>query len=267
MPSFCSSHRVDYKLRQQLAEVRYTIPSLNQALTYLNENLDKTVVIDILSLKDDRCPPIEKLIRLQRENPSLYYNFYDFSDLVFYSKQEKDFDSHYFWNNPVMTYNTIKACLAVGVSDICIGEPLAFDLLGMRNNLPEHVRIRVRPHQAMAPMAAVDTEDTGLEHFWVLPQHLYLYEDCVDIWDILDSDSTRENALVKIYLSGSYRGPLKPLLTNFRGDVQTSAIDDDFAARRRTCRQRCMMSPYHCHFCTQHINTINALKGYSFEKS
>ena len=106
--------------------------------------------------------------------------------------------------------------------------------------------------------------DNGAHHFWILPQHLYLYENYIDVIDLIDDNIVRETGLINAYTSTlPYNAHLSTLIQGLNSDIGAGFIDETFVNSRLNCGQYCMKNKNSCHRCDQYIkmyDVINLLK-------
>lgn len=259
--NYCTSYFQSEAIRQKVNELRFSTKALNDALGYAERHSDKRVIIEILDLHEQHLPAIEKLHKIHEECSNIFYDFYDLSDLVEYAKHFRRNVNYIMYHQPALTWGLVQILLYYNVSDITLGEPLVFDMPEIKKNIQSRgVKIRIRPNFAK-PMLARDVEtDKGIHHFWVLPQHMYLYEDYVDILDLLDNNSVRETAVVNAYTSADpYTARLDTLIDGVECGIGASFIDDKFVQRRLTCHQNCLKNSNYCHFCDQYVKMYDVI--------
>lgn len=247
----CTSYFQSEYIRNQVQEIRYSMTALTPALEYSERHPEKKVIIEIFSLDDDKLPKIDKLHSLQQEHENIYYDFYILSDLVTYSKTFGRTPTHIMFHQPATTWGLIQILMYYNVSDITIDEPLTFNMPEIAANVRANgINIRIRPNIAKNRYEQEMESDSGIRHFWVLPQHLNFYEEYVDVLDLIDNNSERETAVVNTYLSNKpYEASLSLLVEGIEKDVGASFIDDRFVIRRLNCGQTCMKNTNYCHYC------------------
>ena len=103
------------------------------------------------------------------------------------------------------------------------------------------------------------TAQDGIEGFWILPQHLHLYEDVVDVIDILESNVLRESTLIDVYHKQDYNLSLSLLIENIKSNLNAVLVDEDIARIRMNCGQKCMIHKSLCHSCDVRIRTKEKL--------
>ena len=122
----------------------------------------------------------------------------------------------------------------------------------------EGINIRVCPHLGRQISESVDD---GSCHFWILPQHMHLYENIIDVCDLLDNNITREATIVDVYTKEEpYTLPMNLLITNFDREISGGRITDDLIKARKNCGQRCMVNRMSCHSCDLHMRLAEVVK-------
>lgn len=246
----CTSYFQPEFICNQVQEIRYSMTALMSALEYAERHPEKKIIIEIFSLDDNKLPKIDKLFALQQERDNIFYDFYILSDLVKYSKSNHR-PSRVMFHQPATTWGLIQILMYYNVSDITIDEPLTFNMSEIAANVRANgINIRVRPNIAKNRYEQEMESDSGIRHFWVLPQHLNFYEEYIDVLDLIDNNSERETAVVNTYLNNKpYEASLSLLVEGIEHDVGASFIDDRFVIRRLNCGQTCMKNTNYCHYC------------------
>lgn len=259
---YCTSYYQPESIRAKVDEIRFTIQNLNLALTYANEHSDKRVIVEIASLTKDKTPSIDKLSKLQEETKNLTYDFFELQDLAQYNRTT-DCGRSYMYHYPAVTWAMIQILMYHKVSDIWIGEPLVFDLNSVSKYIKEKgIQIRVCPHKVKNEFTKEIETDLGIRHFFVLPQDADAYEDCIDVFELLDRNVVREEALVRTYTTKEpYTHALDYLIENIGTELNMALVDDKWRARRRNCQQKCIKSPKECDFCYRHMRMLEAVKN------
>lgn len=258
---YCTSYYQSEPIRKKVNELRFSSRAINDALGYAERHPDKRVIIELLDLHDDYMPPMEKLHKLHTEQTNVYYDFYNLHDLVEYSRFLKDNENHYImYHQPVLTWGLVQILLYHKVSDIVISEPLTFNMQELAQNIHPKVKIRVRPYFAKPEVARGIETDSGIHHFWILPQHIHLYEPYIDVIDLIDDNIVRETALVNTYTSNKeFAARLDTLIEGIESSIGASFIDEKFVQRRLNCGQNCLKNNNYCHFCDQYVKMYDVI--------
>lgn len=257
---YCTSYFQSEPVRQKIDELRFSTAAMNDALGYAERHSDKRVIIEFLDLHADHIPTIEKLHKLHQEQPNIYYDFYNLHDLVEYSRAFERQVDYIMYHQPALTWGLVQILLYYKVCDIVISEPLTFNMNELEKNVHPYARIRIRPYIAKPEIARGIETDSGIHHFWVLPQHMHFYEPYVDVIDLLDDNIVRETALVSIYTSNKeFSARLDTLIEGVECGIGASFIDDKFVQRRLTCGQSCLKNSNYCHYCDQYVKMYDVI--------
>ena len=260
---FCTSYYQNENIRRKVNELRWSMYSFTGAIEYSEGHPDIRIIVEILNLSDSRTPSMDILNNIQQENNQIYYDFYSLDDLIAYADYTQS--NHIMYHQPALTWNLVQILLAYNVSDITIGEPLTFSMNDIEKNIRSlGVNVRVRPYIARNSYQMKLQNDNGAHHFWILPQHLYLYENYIDVIDLIDDNIAREEGLVNAYTSTlPYNAYLSTLIQGLNTEVGAQFIDETFVNSRLNCGQYCMKNKNSCHRCDQYIkmyDVINLLK-------
>lgn len=258
---YCISYRQNPDIRAKVDEIRFPVQTLSLAVTYATENPDKRIIIEIPA-NADKLPSIEKLSKLQESTPNITYEFYELQDLIKYNKATNCGRS-YMYHYPITTWAMIQILKFHKVSDILLGEPLLFCLDDIFNYVKEqNIKIRACPHKVRNNLLKDIPTDIGIRHFFVLPQHVHLYEEYIDVLEISDEDDVRERGLIQTYTSGNpYLFPLNLLIENIGTSNPPDFIDNKWVHKRIYCQQKCIKSPTECDYCNKHMKLFEAVKS------
>ena len=260
---FCTSYRQHPDIKNKMYEIKYSLKNLSLAIDQMNEKLNHIAIVEILDM-DSSNLNYKDLHNLVIEYPRLYFDFYildNFKQMAsIYSEQ------HYMYHYPIYNWIDLNYILHFdGLYAVTIGEPLVFDLKRVRtliNRSRDNIKIRVNPTIAKPSIYNDYIGDTGLCHFWVLPQHSYLYDNYIDVMDILAEDKDREEILCKYYIDNQ---PWLLRLDNFFKNINTEIIGnyvlDEWAEKRLNCGQRCFMPSPTCHYCESQNTMYNLVKN------
>lgn len=260
---FATSFYQTGESRNKMDEIRFPFQALTAAIEYANANPDKRAIVEHKDIKkgDKAYLPYEKMYELQAEINNLYYDFYDFAECREYAKYSMAQPyaiCHYMFHAEATNWGLVQILLYYHVSDITVGEPLVFQCTNLAALKEKGVTIRVKPHQ---PAALVDIKnDSGIKHFWVLPQHVTAYEPYIDVFDLITPNHKTEELLIKFYSRNTYEGPLKDVFINMKSEYAAGLIDEKWLNRRFNCGQRCMEIPSKCSHCDQMLKYYDLIK-------
>ncbi len=236
---------------ERTQEVRFPFRMMNEAIDYSNAHKDKRIIMEILNLNDIKMPSIEKLRALQ-ESTNFSYDFFDFTDFITYAKNTAPFEDQWrriMYHYPATTWAMIKICQYYRTTDLIVGEPLVFQCDQLKKLRSQGFTIRTNPHIGMNA-ALAETGEDGLNHFWVLPQHLNLYADYIDVFELDAAATVKEKSLIDLYTK-DYKYDLSLLIPNYNCSetIYGSNITEEYVKHRMNCGQRCMSPISSCHYC------------------
>lgn len=164
---------------------------------------------------------------------------------------------------PVTDWETFTNLLALGVTDILIDGPIAFDLETV-NKRKGDTKIRVRPQASVnASLSYDDNENT----FFIRPEDVDTYAPFIDIIEIFCEDKETEEVVYNIYKRKSFISDLSLLVKQLHRPVHNPYIMPDFARHRLTCGQVCMRQPGRCMMCKNALDLTQTLaKDFSRSK-
>lgn len=243
-----------------LDEVRYPIALLNNIFTLQETKTHLTFIVEILSLSDCNLSK-EQIKSLGMENTNWVFDCYKREDFITLKQLGLPAVMYHY---PITTYPELWYILQFQPYGVLIGEPLAFDLINVRQVLDQfenYIQLRVMPHLGRpSNWHFVSDKDNGLRHFWIVPQMLHIYEPYVDTLELYDQDVAREKTLVELYDKGEYLFGLTSLLKNCESEIPCPMITEDLCTKRISCGQRCMKLPTNCHYCNRMEDVIKLTK-------
>lgn len=247
----CASYHIPNHLWSTMDELRFSTQSLSTALGLLENHNKQRIIIEILDIASCGIN-IEKLCAMAVEYENLVYDCYDINDFI--SLIDK-IPHKCFYHFPVNTYNMLYFLLQYPITDICLGEPLTFDLIQVHDSIKQaNTSVQIRAQAAVGRPELfnnIAAYDNGIQHFWILPQHLELFEPYLDVIDLMDNNPEREKTLVELFIRKNYTRELKYYLNNSESEMLADLITDEFVKRRIQCRQVCMHNhdSAKCHYC------------------
>lgn len=263
MMKYCISSSIGYAWRDKVDEVKFALSNLNQAIEYATEHKDKRIIVEVNTLS--RAPNVTKMYSIHTELPNIHYSFDKLNELISYVRNiDNQEDRHWMFNQPVISWAMIMILRYYKVTDILIAEPLTFRMEDVYKGIKsEGIAVRVVPSNSKH-LYAVDTNDNSMNHFWVLPQYINVYEKYIDVIDLsYELSDAREEVLCKLFINDkNYDNLLKYYLNNCEDDNELPArmLDDKFFIRRLNCGQTCLISPNNCHYCSTFVTLHKALK-------
>ena len=254
--NYCTSYHQYETYRNKVQELRFPSNVINSALNFIQNHQEHRVWLEVKDINDCGVPK-DKLIQLVKENKQLYLDFYRLNDIQYVSEE---IPGRYMYHYPVNMWELVQILINYKVSDILLGAPLTFRMNTVKTYVRDlhNIKIRVCPH--LGTFRHLPLELDGIESFWILPQHMHLYEGYVDVCDILDPDIVRESTLIDVYLKEEYNHSLALLIENIKSNIKAAEIDENIAKIRMNCEQKCMIHSSLCHSCDIRIRTASKLK-------
>lgn len=257
----CGTCKSDPTHREMMDEIRFNIGSLAILFENLELYQNKTIIIELLDLKDAKLS-YNKLADLIKENNNIVVDCYDLHDYISLSKlHPRRIMYHY----PCESFNDLYRIISYQPCAIMIGEPLTFNLKTVRSVVDDwydyYINLRVLPMLGR-PTEWTDLreQDNGIKHFWIAPHLIPIYDDYIDVIDLYDTDVQREQALIEIYTAQRYMLPIGSVVKNLESSLPAEMFNEDFAIRRLNCHQTCMRGNSGCHYCEQFEKLANILK-------
>ena len=267
---YCTSFRQSPYTKQFVDEIRYPFSLLGNVLEELQNDYERNYIVEIKDITHTDLS-LEQIHDLAVAYSNLFFDFYKFEDFKTFA--EECSERKYMYHYPVNTYMDIQYLLQFqGLAAITIEEPLTFDLPQVSQTIKydeeRDIQIRVWPTVGRPSRYIGYKGDNGINHFWILPQHMYLYEPYIDVVEIIDKNQSRERALCEVYLSDTpYVLGLYPLIKYMDSTIIGNFIDPKWIEQRLNCKQICLRNGTTCHrcmhedkmyeFCKTHPELIN----------
>lgn len=181
---------------------------------------------------------IRKLVAIRKQYPE--YNF-----TVALSNLDEDIVSvfqkeniPFFEDEPCQDWETFNLLLEVGVSDVDISGPLAFEMSKIKrvlNSFNRKVVIRATPNKAVKFREGTD----DLVGFYIRPEDVEVYEDFIDVLEFEGLE--HQDTFFSIYAEHkSFIGNLNQCIYNFQKPIDNKGLITLFGERRRDCGRQCL---------------------------
>lgn len=186
----------------------------------------------------------------------------------FYNKRLDEYlNEHnfpYYYNEIITTWDKFQGFLKLNVTDIFIGEDLAFDAKFLSFNAKKNNK-SLRCYCNVCQSSWSDTP--SIKTFFIRPEDLEVYEKYINTFEFFTdpTDVVKLNTLYKIYSKNKeWYGLLSNLIVGYRGKEDSKYIIPRFGEQRVACGKRCMkgISPT-CQICERIIELQEALKEQS----
>jgi hypothetical protein len=181
---------------------------------------------------------VRKLIAIRKQYPE--YNF-----TVALNNLDKDIvpifqkeNIPFFEDEPCQDWETFNLLLEVGVSDIDISGPLAFEMSKVKRVLSSFNRkvvIRATPNKVVKFREGTD----DLVGFYIRPEDVEMYEDFIDVLEFEGLE--HQDTFFSIYAEHkSFIGNLNQCIYNFQKPIDNKGLIILFGERRRDCGRQCL---------------------------
>jgi len=165
----------------------------------------------------------------------------------------------WYWKYPVQTYYDLDGLRQAGAAQALIDAPLFFDLPTVKKY---GMKVRVIPnlcYRNYIPRA------NGICGCWILPQHMHLYEDYIDIIEFDSINNIQLNKLLEVYKDKKiWTEDCSVIFKNFNYKVFAGAIPDKVAKARLSCKQRCAQNK--CSICKTFVRLEDILTKRMIER-
>lgn len=230
---------INYKPKiKQLDTFVSQYPTKRINLNFANsEILDKD--IEIISALRQKYPQSDLVVRMPAYSKAL--------EQLLVQK-----DLPHFYNEIITTWDKFKGFLSLKVTDIIIGEEIAFSAKILSTNAKrKHISLRFFPNVCQSSW----DEETSLTTFFIRPQDIRFYEHYFDVCEFYISwqDKHKFNPIYESYaIDRKWFGRLDHLIVGYRGDEDNKFLLPEFGIRRLNCEKRCnKTTPPVCSFCTR----------------
>lgn len=232
------------------------------ALTeFLTEHAHQQVVVQINNMSEFSEQEQWRLLNAvyeQHKNLAVcLYNLHKFAE---FNAEElraiAQLNVPWFSGNLISTFDQLNYMLTIGASQVYIVEDLGFDLRRAKRVCSSRgAQIRVFPNVAQASVH----QTPALKKFFIRPEDLQLYSDCIDIVEFW-GPTDRQAILRRIYEKGRWPGDLSDLILDFDLSIDSNRILNQFGEVRKSCGRKCMKGDS-CSICEKISSVAQKLKA------
>lgn len=154
----------------------------------------------------------------------------------------------HYYENTIITWEDFIWFLSLNITDIFIGETVAFDIIQASKMAREkNKRLGVCCNFCDSP----DNQAVpSLKKFFIRPEDFELYSNYVDVFKFTASSANEINLLYEIYTKDKkWFGKLSEIIKNYTSDEDSRFIIPKFAQKRLSCGRRCLINPGQCKIC------------------
>lgn len=167
----------------------------------------------------------------------------------------------HYYNELITDWDTFQGFLKLNVTDIFIGENLAFNAKILSLNAKKYKKSL----RSFCNLCESSWEDTpSLKTFFIRPEDLDLYNNYIDTFEFFTNgiNATTLNIWYEIYTKDKkWSGKLNEIIMGYKGEEDNNFIISDFGVKRLNCNKRCAqgIDPT-CHICDRIIDLSKTLK-------
>lgn len=234
-----------------------TVDDLVSFSEKINDNQRIVVDLSNIEIPANKLDQIDKQMEnyadfFKRRNNFALKGSNNNPDFAFIYPLINQYEIPFFFNETATDEETVKYFQSLGVSDIYIGRRLGFKLPYIKKFCEKHnIKIRVIPNYAS------NFVNIGIASFFIRPEDLSSYEDCIDICEFYTDDFVhpsskdviRQDVFYDIYSKGRWDGYLNHIIYNFKQDIYNPTIVGAFGVGRKHCQQKCLLEEDGCHIC------------------
>lgn len=216
----------------------------NGFIEYLDDHLNQRIVLCIEDITEfNEKGGISELLGLKKGRPDLNNyalrlkdcNKEEFLELY---KIAVENDIPVFFNNFCGNWDTFYGMInTFEISDIYIIEELGFCLDTVAKMAHEQgIKVRVFPNIAQSDWSRID----DVLKFFIMPEDIQYYEDYVDVCELfVGSKMYTIDPVYESYRDQKWFGPIKELIYDYKGSINTQHMVPVFGERRVSCEKRC----------------------------
>lgn len=227
------------KCLKQADEIKIPYNKISEIKNYIDSYPDIAFVITI----DDRSDEVNyKLLNELNNTINLTIELITLTKALDYTKQ----NLKWFWKYPIQTFYDLEGLIQLGASQVLIDAPLFFDLKKIKEY---NIKVRLivnQCYQNYIPRA------NGIHGCWILPQHMYLYEDYIYMIEFTSINTIQLNKLLDVYKNQKqWIEDCNVLFKYFNYHILGSAVSEDLTKIRLNCGQRCTRGK--CDVCDKYL--------------
>ena len=167
----------------------------------------------------------------------------------------------HYYNERITDWDKFQGFLHLNVTDIFIGENLAFNVKILKLNAEKYKKSL----RCFCNLCESSWEYTpSLKTFFIRPEDLNLYENYIDTFEFYTNAASVAalNIWYEIYTKDKkWTGKLDEIIMGYKGEEDNTFIVSNFGEKRLNCNKKCMqgIEPT-CHICDRIIDLSKTLK-------
>lgn len=218
---------------------------------FVEENFEQKqrIIVRIEEKEDELLDLLEKIIpsiqMLRHDNWNIAVATFAFKELADILKEN---EIPYFFVNHAKTIEDIYIFAEMGATDVYVVESLGFNMKDIKEVKDIYnLQIRVFPNIAQCGKGG-NKIVPPLTKFWIRPEDTELYEEYVDVFEILGGiDNSRLSVIYEIYQQRQWLGDLGTLILDLNMEVPNTCVAPHFGQMRINCKKKCLTGK--CNIC------------------
>lgn len=256
----------DSNSKYSVPEIKINVSSKTDVLMiplFVEEHPNQRTIAMIRDIDDfilnDRLAAIAP--RLKDKNISFCCSHYKdmlFSKLKDFADYMKRYELSFFFEKPIVDWDTLWAVLLLGVSDMYIAERMGFELPNIKD-IANRYNCQIRTYIDVC-QSSVHTFDPVFS-FWIRPEDIDFYGQYIDVIErYQDGDTIQNDTYYEIFMiQKKWSGDLGEIISGLEDSGLDSRCMLPSWNRRAYCEKRCLKgSP--CRLCHQAVKLARDLK-------
>ena len=237
-----------YKRNDNCGGIEYYWRDLKDALED-NVNLNGEKNIYLMFPSDYDFSDVDEILNTMERLPNSWFLLPSIEaiNVVVTAAKAKGIEPRCGFRYMITTWKLFLRAQQAGATYFLFGEPLTFMMRRLHEVKKDNYIY------SMIPCACDESHYTkDICQFWVLPQHMYLYEGFMDYAVIPFTTLNQTQTVIDSYWSDKdYVYPLYLLIYNMESKYKLPAnwFTDKFAKLRLDCEQECIVGNPRCHYC------------------
>lgn len=166
----------------------------------------------------------------------------------------------HYYNEIVTNWDKFNGFLSLDVTDIFIGEELAFSAKILSNRAKKSGKSL----RSFCNVCESSWDETpSIKTFFIRPEDIDLYDGIIDTFEFYtEADAHKINVLYKIYTKDKrWFGKLKEIIVGYEGEEDSRFIIPRFGEKRLECGKVCAQGlDSSCHICDRIVELSETLK-------
>lgn len=254
----CIQWRKNFKYLPQIDEFNINFKEKKQELLNFLQLYGISQRVNIKIDPDISDTGIDLLVAIGKEKKyhiAICFNWNNPNEFENITSKFKDNEIPFYFSYLIDNWDELHQFLNFGVSDIFISGQLGFDLIRVKQIVPENIQIRCFGNICQARGQIGD----GLKTFFIRPEDVKFYEEYIDVLQFYNAILI-QNTLYKVYfIDKQWNGDLQFLISGLKANLNGfNILTGDFAKARIGCQKECIKGG-RCKICDKVLNISRLL--------